>query len=72
MCTGHSEAQVILTQACHMMSLVNVCLCREVIDGIAEVCYIAGPLLFFDLLMVRCDCFSVLVHPHVRVYTSSA
>lgn len=25
---------------------------REVIDGIAEVCYIAGPLLFFDLLMV--------------------
>ena len=55
-----------------MMSLVNVCLCREVIDGIAEVCYIAGPLLFFDLLMVRCDCFSVLVHPHVRVYTSSA
>lgn len=26
---------------------------REVIDGVAEVCYIAGPMLFFDLVMVQ-------------------
>ena len=43
------------------------CICREVIDGIAEVCYIAGPMLFFDLIMVLyhsilllCTCASTM------------